>query len=56
MADWIRAQPISSTIEEFKVLIRQARAAVPIDVLKGLYVSMPGRLLSVIETDGAALP
>ena len=50
MADWIRAQPISSTIEEFKVLIRQARAAVPIDVLKGLYMSMPGRLLSVIET------
>jgi hypothetical protein len=55
MAAWIRDRPVSSSIEEFVGLIKKARAAVPSDVLESLYVSMPGRLLTVKEKNGAAI-
>ncbi len=55
MADWVRTQPVSNSIEEFVGLIKQARAAVPHEVLHALYGSMPGRLQTVSAKDGAAL-
>ncbi len=55
MGHWVRDQPVASDVDDFLRLIKRARAAVPSDMLKHCYSSMPRRLREVIVKDGAAL-